>query len=211
MKKIDFKIIAIILLVGLNTFQFFQKQKIEYVSKIVEKEVPVAVHDTIPFEVELEVPYEVEIPVEVEKLVEVKTPISADTLKIINDYLAQNKIADTIKLKNNWGYMIVNDVVSKNQLQSRNIQSSYNIPTKEKIVQIEQPKVNQWYLGFGLDYSVFPFNNGFNGANTKLLYKTKSDKMFGLDVGFRNNITNFDTYEGIMQPYIGTSILVKLN
>lgn len=205
MKKIDFKLIAILILVGLNVFQFIQKPKPIQIEKIKE----VAVHDTIPMEVpyEVEVPVEVEVPIEIEKLVEVKTPISPDTLKIINDYLAEHNVIDTIKLKNNWGYMLVNDVISKNQLKSRNVQSSYNIPTKERVVEISQPKENQWYVGFGFDYSIFPF---FNGANTKLLYKTKSDKMFGFDLGFRNNVSNFETMEGKMQPYIGTSIFIKI-
>ena len=205
MKKIDFKLIAILILVGLNVFQFIQKPKPIQTEKIKE----VAVHDTIPMEVpyEVEVPVEVQVPIEVEKLVEVKTPISPDTLKIINDYLAEHNVIDTIKLKNNWGYMLVNDVISKNQLKSRNVQSSYNIPTKERVVEIPQPKENQWYVGFGFDYSIFPF---FNGANTKLLYKTKSDKMFGFDLGFRNNVSNFETMEGKMQPYIGTSIFIKI-
>lgn len=205
MKKIDFKLIAILILVGLNVFQFIQKPKPIQIEKIKE----VAVHDTIPMEVpyEVEVPVEVEVPIEIEKLVEVKIPISPDTLKIINDYLAEHNVIDTIKLKNNWGYMLVNDVISKNQLKSRNVQSSYNIPTKERVVEISQPKENQWYVGFGFDYSIFPF---FNGANTKLLYKTKSDKMFGFDLGFRNNVSNFETMEGKMQPYIGTSIFIKI-
>jgi hypothetical protein len=205
MKKIDFKLIAILILLGLNVFQFIQKPKPIY--KKVPKEV--AVHDTIPMEVpvEVEVPYEVEVPVE--KLVEVKIPtqISADTLKIINDYLAEHTIVDTLKLKNNWGYMLVKDVISKNELKSRNVQSSYNIPTQERVVEIPQPKTNEWYVGFGFDYSAFPF---FNGANTKLLYKTKSDKMFGLDLGLRNNVTNFETMEGQLKPYIGTSIFIKI-
>lgn len=207
-KLLDFKIIAIVLLAGLNGFQFYERQTKKETPQIVQTP-PQIVHDTVQVEVpvEVEVRVEVEVPVEVEKLVEVKVPISADTLKIINDYLAQNTVLDTLKLKNNWGYVLVKDVISKNQLQSRKIESSYNIPTKEKIVQVEQPKVNQWYLGFGFDYG---FKTFFNGASTKLLYKTKSDKMFGFNLGFRNNVTNYDTYEGKMEPYIGTSIFIKL-
>lgn len=205
MKKIDFKLIAILILVGLNVFQFIQKPKPIQIETTKE----VAVHDTIPMEVpyEVEIPVEIEVPIEVEKLVEVKTPISPDTLKIINDYLAEHTVIDTLKLKNNWGYMLVNDVISKNELKSRKVQSLYNIPTQERVVEIPQPKENQWYVGFGFDYSAFPF---FNGANTKLLYKTKSDKMFGVDLGFRNNVSNFETMEGKMQPYIGTSIFIRI-
>ena len=189
MKKLDLKIIAIAFLVVLNVFQFIQKSKVKYIEKIVEKEVPVAVHDTIPQEVEVEVEVPVPYEVEVEKLVEVKVPISPDTLKLDKKY----------------GYLLVKDVISENKLKSRNVSSFYNIP--EKIVEIQQPKENQWYIGFGYD---FGFSQFFNGANTQLLYKTKSDKMFTLEAGFRNNITNFETFEGRLKPYIGTSMLVKI-
>ncbi len=205
MKKLDLKIIAIAFLVVLNVFQFIQKSKVKYTEKIVEREVPVAVHDTIPQEVEVEVEVPVPYEVEVEKLVEVKIPISPDTLKIINDYLAQHQIVDTLKLDKKYGYLLVKDVISENKLKSRNVSSFYNIP--EKIVEIQQPKENQWYIGFGYD---FGFSQFFNGANTQLLYKTKSDKMFTLEAGFRNNITNFETFEGRLKPYIGTSMLVKI-
>lgn len=184
---------------------YIKKPQLKEIVKIVEKEVPVEVHDTIPMEVEVEVPYEVEVPVEVEKIVEVKIPLSADTLKIINDYLAQHQIIDTLKLDKKYGYLLVKDVISQNKLKSRNVSSFYNIP--EKIVEIQQPKLNQWYIGFGYD---FGFSQFFNGANTQVLYKTKSDKMFAFEAGFRNNITNITTGEGKMKPYIGTSMFVKI-
>lgn len=205
MKKIDLKIVVIAFLVFLNLLQFVKKPKIEYKEKLVEKEVPVAVHDTIPMEVEVEVEVPIPYEVAVEKLVEVKIPISADTLKIINDYLAQNQIIDTLKLDKKYGYLLVKDVISQNKLTSRNVSSFYNIP--EKIVEIEQPKVNQWYIGFGYD---FGFSQFFNGANTQVLYKTKSDKMFAFEAGFRNNITNFETFEGRLKPYVGTSMFIKI-
>ena len=207
-KFINLELLNLVLIVAFSItsiYGYYKKPHPKQSIQIVEKEVPVEVHDTIPMEVEVEVPYEVEIPVEVEKIVEVKIPISPDTLKIINDYLALNQITDTLKLDKKYGYLLVKDVISQNKLKSRNVSSFYNIP--EKIVEIQQPKVNQWYIGFGYD---FGFSQFFNGANSQILYKTKSDKMFALEAGFRNNITNITTGEGMMKPYIGTSMFIKI-
>ena len=78
----------------------------------------------------------------------------------------------------------------------------------EKIVEVPRPKTNHWYLGMGYDFGVNPF---FSGAGTRILYKTKNDIMFGGEVGFRNNITNFETMEGILKPYVGGVVYIKLN
>ena len=78
----------------------------------------------------------------------------------------------------------------------------------EKIVEVERPKTTDWYLGMGYDFGVNPF---FSGAGTRILYKNKNDIMFGGEIGFRNNITNFETMEGIIKPYIGGVVYIKLN
>ena len=78
----------------------------------------------------------------------------------------------------------------------------------ERIVEVERPKTTDWYLGMGYDFGVNPF---FSGAGTRILYKNKNDIMFGGEIGFRNNITNFETMEGIIKPYIGGVVYIKLN
>ena len=78
----------------------------------------------------------------------------------------------------------------------------------EKIVEVETPKTSDWYLGMGYDFGINPF---FSGAGSRLIYKTKSDLMFGVDLGVRNNITNFETMEGVIKPYIGGVVYIKLN
>jgi transposase len=77
----------------------------------------------------------------------------------------------------------------------------------EKIVEIERPKESQWYLGLGYEFGINPM---FGGTSTRLLYKTKSDKMFGIDLGVRNHITNFETMQGQIKPYFGGSIYIKI-
>lgn len=78
----------------------------------------------------------------------------------------------------------------------------------DRIVEIERPKTNDWYLGMGYEFGSNPF---FSGAGSRLIYKTKSDLMFGVDLGVRNNITNFETMEGIIKPYVGGVVYIKLN
>jgi transposase len=77
----------------------------------------------------------------------------------------------------------------------------------DKIVEIERPKENHWYLGLGYEFGINPM---FGGTSTRLLYKTKSDKMFGIDLGVRNHITNFETMQGQIKPYIGGSLFIKI-
>ena len=78
----------------------------------------------------------------------------------------------------------------------------------EKIIEVQRPKTTDWYLGMGYDFGTNPL---FSGAGTRVLYKTKNDIMFGGEFGFRNNITNFETMEGIMKPYMGGVVYIKLN
>ena len=77
----------------------------------------------------------------------------------------------------------------------------------DKIVEIERPKESQWYLGLGYEFGINPM---LGGTSTRLLYKTKSDKMFGIDLGVRNHITNFETMQGQIRPYFGGSIYIKI-
>ena len=64
------------------------------------------------------------------------------------------------------------------------------------------------FLGFGYQYD---FENYFSGANIKLIHKTPKDKMFSLDVGFRNDLLDKETNVGKLRPYIGGSIYFRID
>jgi len=136
-------------------------------------------------EIEKEIPVEVHdsIPYEVEVPYLVEVPYKVEVEKIIT-------IHDTIQVEKpiNVSVEVIKEV--------------------EKIVEVERPKTTDWYLGMGYDFGINPF---FSGAGSRLIYKTKSDLMFGVDLGVRNNITNFETMEGIIKPYIGGVVYIKLN
>jgi len=128
-------------------------------------------------------------------------------------------VTDTLEIEVEVPYEIITEVrvpYEVKVLQPRDtiiIEKIVNVPVEvvkeiEKIVEVERPKTTDWYLGMGYDFGINPL---FSGAGTRILYKTKNDIMFGGEIGFRNNITNFETMEGITKPYIGGVVYIKLN
>ena len=67
---------------------------------------------------------------------------------------------------------------------------------------------SKWYLGFGYK---FDKDNYFSGTDIKLLHKFKSDKMFSLDVGLRNDLLDAETGVSKLYPYVGASIYFRLD
>lgn len=81
----------------------------------------------------------------------------------------------------------------------------------DKIIEspIEVPvKDSKMFLGFGYQYDL---GNYFSGANIKLIHQTPKDKMFSLDVGFRNDLLDKETGVGKLRPYIGGSIYFRID
>ena len=143
---------------------------------------------------------------EVEKLVEVE--------KIITDTIEVEKLKVVeLQIQVPYEVEVVKEVEKVVTIHDTIIEQKFvNVPVEkikevERIVEIERPKTNDWYLGFGYDFGTNPF---FSGAGTQLLYKTKNDIMFGGEIGFRNNITNFETLEGRIKPYVGLNVYIKL-
>ena len=141
---------------------------------------------------------------EVEKIVEVEKEVI---------------VTDTVEVEVEIPYEIITEVrvpYEVKVLQPKDtiiIEKIVKVPVEilkevEKIVEVQRPKTTDWYLGMGYDFGTNPF---FSGAGTRVLYKTKNDIMFGGEFGFRNNITNFETMEGIIKPYMGGVVYIKLN
>ena len=78
----------------------------------------------------------------------------------------------------------------------------------ETIVEVLAPPQKKLFLGFGYQYDL---DNYFSGSNVKLLYKAPGDKMFGLDVGFRNDLLDRETMTSKLRPYVGASIYFRLD
>ena len=128
-------------------------------------------------------------------------------------------VTDTVEIEVEIPYEIITEVrvpYEVKVLQPRDtitIEKIVKVPVEiikevDRIVEVNRPKTNDWYLGMGYEFGSNPF---FSGAGSRLIYKTKSELMFGVDLGVRNNITNFETMEGVIKPYIGGVVYIKLN
>lgn len=92
------------------------------------------------------------------------------------------------------------------------------IKTKIKKVYVDKPyetivdryvlPESKWYAGFSYQYDL---ENYFSGANVQILHKFKSDKMFSLDVGFRNDLVDRENNLGKLRPYVGGTIYFRLD
>ena len=78
----------------------------------------------------------------------------------------------------------------------------------DKIVEVPETPNGKMFLGFGYQYDL---ENYFSGANIKLIHQTPKDKMFSLDVGFRNDLLDTETGVGKLRPYIGGSIYFRID
>jgi len=87
------------------------------------------------------------------------------------------------------------------------IKKIYRERKVEKIIEVPV-NVKKLFIGFGYQYDV---GNYFSGANIKLLHKTPKDKMFSLDLGFRNDLLDTQTNVGELRPYIGASIYFRID
>ena len=71
-----------------------------------------------------------------------------------------------------------------------------------------RPPQKKLFLGFGYQYDL---DNYFSGSDIRLLYKAPGDKMFSLDVGFRNDLLDQETGVSKLRPYVGASIYFRLD
>ena len=78
----------------------------------------------------------------------------------------------------------------------------------DRIVEVLPTPKGKLFLGFGYQYDL---ENYFSGANIKLVHKTPTDKMFSLDLGFRNDLLTKETGVGELRPYIGGSIYFRID
>lgn len=139
---------------------------------------------------------------EVEKIIEIeKEVIFTDTLEVEVPFEVIYEIPYEVQVEK-----IVVDTFIVEKIVKVPFET---IKEVNKIVEmeVERPRESQLYLGLGYEFGINPV---FSGTSTRLMYKTKSDKMFGVDLGVRNHITNFETMQGQIKPYFGGSIFIKI-
>jgi hypothetical protein len=111
-----------------------------------------------------------------------------------------NTITDTLEIE------VVKEVIVEKPIEI--IKTVYvDKPYEVKVPDYILPE-SKWYLGFGYK---FDKDNYFSGTDIKLLHKFKSDKMFSLDVGLRNDLLDAETGVSKLYPYVGASIYFRLD
>jgi hypothetical protein len=99
-------------------------------------------------------------------------------------FLDKNIYADTVKL-DTLGYIAVADTVYKNELLNRSYKYNYKIPTITVTTTItkQAPPKGALFIGGGVTGN----KNGLELLHGGILYKTKKDKLLGLNIGFTGN------------------------
>ena len=103
--------------------------------------------------------------------------------ELVKLHLAKNIQKDSVQI-DSIGFVKVIDTVQNNIVQNRKWEYNIKYPIiKETIIQPPK-KINQLYIGGGLQGNQYNIINSINGG---LLYKNKKDQIYGLSVGINTN------------------------
>jgi hypothetical protein len=127
------------------------------------------IHDTLPAEYIADTNYP-------------KLKAQYDALVIA--YLAKTLYTDTVNI-DTLGYVAVTDTVHKNEIHGRSYKYNYKIPTitVTNTITKQAPPKGALFIGGGVTGN----KNGLELLQGGLLYKSKRDKMFGLNIGINGN------------------------
>ena len=103
--------------------------------------------------------------------------------ELVKLHLSKNVQKDSVKI-DSIGFVKVTDTVQNNIVQNRKWEYNIKYPIIKETI-IEPPKkINQLYIGGGLQGNQYNIINSVNGG---LLYKNKKDQIYGLSVGINTN------------------------
>ena len=103
--------------------------------------------------------------------------------ELVKLHLAKNIQKDSVKI-DSIGFVKVIDTVQNNIVQNRKWEYNIKYPIiKETVIQPPK-KVNQLYIGGGLQGNQYNIINSINGG---ILYKNKKDQIYELSVGINTN------------------------
>jgi hypothetical protein len=130
----------------------------------------------------------------------VPLPASFDTMEMVKNYLAMNVFKDSLILDDSLGFIVVSDTIQMNKIRTRVWDTKINkVKIRDNKIVTELPK-NQVFIGFNTSVNKVDMI-GSVGIGTTL--KTKSDKLYNLNLGLMN------TSNG-MSPYIGGGLQWKI-
>ena len=103
--------------------------------------------------------------------------------ELVKLHLAKNIQKDSVQI-DSIGFVKVIDTVQNNIVQNRKWEYNIKYPIIKETI-IEPPKkINQLYIGGGLQGNQYNIINSINGG---ILYKNKKDQLHGLSVGINTN------------------------
>ena len=103
--------------------------------------------------------------------------------ELVKLHLAKNIQKDSVKI-DSIGFVKVTDTVQNNIVRNRKWEYNIKYPIiKETVIQ-HPKKVNQLYIGGGLQGNQYNIINSINGG---ILYKNKKDQIYGLSIGVNTN------------------------
>ena len=103
--------------------------------------------------------------------------------ELVKLHLAKNIQKDSVQI-DSIGFVKVTDTVQNNIVQNRKWEYNIKYPIIKETI-IEPPKkINQLYIGGGLQGTQYNIINSINGG---ILYKNKKDQLYGLSIGVNTN------------------------
>ena len=103
--------------------------------------------------------------------------------ELVKLHLAKNIQKDSVQI-DSIGFVKVTDTVQNNVVQNRKWEYNIKYPIIKETI-IEPPKkINQLYIGGGLQGNQYNIINSINGG---ILYKNKKDQIYGISVGVNTN------------------------
>ena len=133
---------------------------------------------------------------------------------VITDTIYQDKIVEEIVYVPKYITKIKRDTVKVEVIKEIVTDKPVNVLKEvyvDKVVSqnIEVPvNESKLFLGLGFQYDL---DNYFSGADIRLMHKTPKDKVFSLDVGFRNDLLDSETGIGELRPYVGASMYFRID
>ena len=107
-----------------------------------------------------------------------------DTTVVIQDYYTQYNYRDTVQI-DSFGYVVINDTLFKNKLQSRQVSQNILIPITTITNTVFENK-RELYVGIGAGMTT---KGQLNQVSAELLFKTKRKQAYGIGVGLNNKLT----------------------
>jgi hypothetical protein len=136
---------------------------------------------------------------------EVKIPAVIDTAALLKDYYSKVLYKDVLVLPDSLGTVSVTDTISQNRILGRTFDAKVRERTIREELIVKEPAKNQVYFGL---------NGGFNkedyvsAIGAGVIFKTKKDKIYNLNIGVNNRTTDGTT--GAFSPYVGFGTYWKI-